>query len=85
MKKNVDVKNPMYKPNRRSKNWKKHSELQERAKEMIRMWVKEMKKIESRIEKLGDIKNSMQRSITHLIECPGDILRRMEEHQYLKK
>ena len=82
MKKNVDVKNPVYKPNRRSKHWKEYSELEERAKEMIRMWLKETKTIESRIEKLGDIENAMQRSTVHLIGCPDDILRRMEEQQH---
>lgn len=53
-------------------NWKK---------EMIRMWLKETKKIKSRIERLRDIENAMQKSTIHRIECPDDIRRRIEEQQ----
>lgn len=58
------------------------SKLKERAKEIIRMWFKEIKRIKNRIEKLGDMENAMQRSILRLIECPDDIIGRIGEQQY---
>lgn len=59
MSKIVDVKKSMYRPNRRSKFENTINELEEQAKEIIKMWLNKIKKVKNRIEKLRDMENAM--------------------------
>lgn len=72
----------MYSPNGRSELKIILVNCKKRAKEITRMWLKVIKRIKIRIEKLRDMENAMQRSTIHLIECPDGAIGRTGEQQH---